>query len=161
MAKLLNESRRPPKWFEVRKSSIHRRGAFACRDIPAGIRLVEYVGPKLTKKKADEECLRQNRYVFTLNETTDIDGSVSWNHARWINHSCEPNCECTLDDGDHLWIYSIKPIPRGEELTFNYGYGLENYMDYPCRCGAPACLGYMVAEEHFPALRRLLTEARL
>lgn len=100
--------------------------------------------------------MKQNTYLFARNESSDINGKVSWNPARLINHSCEPNCEANLDENDRVWIFSIKPIARGEELTFNYGYSLEDFMNFPCRCGTPSCTGYMVSEELLPVVRSLL-----
>lgn len=143
----------------MRKSHIHGRGVFARCDIPAGTRLTEYVGFPISKKKSDEQCLKQNSYLFTVNETSDLNGKVSWNPARLINHSCEPNCEAELDENDRIWIFSIRPIARGEELTFNYGYSLEGFMKFPCHCGAPSCVGYIVSEEFFPIVRDLLARS--
>jgi uncharacterized protein len=144
------------EWLEIRKSRIHGRGVFARRDIPPGTRLIEYVGLPISKKKAAELCLKQNRYLFTVNEALDLNGKISWNPARLINHSCEPNCEADLDERDRIWIFSIKPIARGQELTYNYGYSLDNFMNFPCVCRAPSCVGYMVSEEFFPTVRSLL-----
>ena len=150
------QTRKALEWLEVRKSAIHRRGVFARRDIPAGTRLVEYVGLPVSKKKAADLCLKQNTYVFQVDGDSDVNGKVSWNLAGMVNHSCEPNCESNPDEHDRIWIFSIRPIARGEELTFNYGYDLDNFMNYPCHCGSPNCVGYMVAEHLFPALHRLL-----
>jgi uncharacterized protein len=144
--------------IEVRRSRIHGRGVFARRDITAGTRLIQYVGRKIPKRQSDDLCLKQNPYIFTLNEQEDVDGKVSWNPARLINHSCEPNCDAELDNDDRIWIVSRRAITRGEELTYNYGYDLKDFMNYPCRCGAATCLGYMVAEELFPAVRQLLSD---
>jgi hypothetical protein len=102
--------------------------------------------------------LKQNRYLFALNGVWDLNGKVSWNPARLINHSCEPNCEANLDESDRIWLFSIKPIARAEELTFNYGYCLEDFMNFPCRCGTPSCPGYMVSEELLPIVRSLLNK---
>jgi SET domain-containing protein len=143
-------------WLEIRRSRIHGRGVFARRDIPAGTRLIEYVGLPISKRKSADLSLKQNSYVFTVNEDLDLNGKLSWNPARLINHSCEPNCEANLDDNDHIWISSIRHIAREEEVTFNYGYSLDNFMDYPCRCGAPSCAGYMVSEEFLPIVRSRL-----
>ena len=148
------------RWLETRKSRIHGRGVFARRDIPAGMRLIEYVGMPVSKQKAAELTTKQNRYLFTLNGVADLNGKFSWNPARLINHSCEPNCEAILDDNDHVWMFSTKPIARGEEVTFNYGYSIDGYMNFPCRCGAPSCTGYMVAEEFLPLVRTILAEQR-
>ena len=142
-------------WLEMRKSRIHGRGVFARRDIPAGTRLIEYVGLPVSKSRSAELCLKQNSYLFTVNGAVDLDGKVSWNPARLINHSCEPNCEANLAENDRVWIFSIRPIARGEELTFNYGYSLEDFMKFPCRCRAPSCVGYMVSEEFFPIVRSM------
>ena len=152
----LSQMKETMGWLEMRRSRIHGRGVFARRDIPAGTRLVEYVGLPISKKKSAELCSKQNTYLFALNESSDLNGKVSWNPARLINHSCEPNCEANLDENDRIWIFSIKSIARGEELTFNYGYSLEDFMNFPCRCGAPSCAGYMVSEELLSVVRSLL-----
>ena len=78
---------------------------------------------------------------------------MAWNPARFINHSCAPNCEAEVKDGQ-IWIVAGRDLKVGEEITFNYGFDLEDYRLYPCRCGAPACVGYIVAEEFFPHVRR-------
>jgi SET domain-containing protein len=145
------------QWIEIRRSRIHGRGLFARRDIAAGSRLIQYVGRRIPKDHSDELCLKQNTYIFSLNEQEDVDGKVSWNPARLINYSCEPNCDAELDDRDRIWMVSRRAISRGEELTYNYGYDLRDFMNYPCNCGAATCLGYMVAEELFPTVRRMLS----
>ena len=142
--------------FEIRRSSIHGRGLFARHSIAAGTRVIQYVGRSISTDQAAELCLKQNRYIFKLNEQTEIDGKVSWNPARLINHSCDCNCDAEIDECDRIWIISRRRIQRGEEITYNYGYDLEDFMNYPCHCGAPTCLGYMVAEELFPTVRRIL-----
>jgi SET domain-containing protein len=147
------------RWVAVGKSRIHGRGVFARRDIPAGTRLIEYVGLPISKKKSAELTLKQNRYLFTLNGAWDLNGKVSWNPARLINHSCEPNCEASVEDNNRVWIFSTKPIAREQELTFNYGYGLEDFTNFSCRCGAPSCVGYMVSEELIPFVRNLLARS--
>ena len=134
-------------------SPIHGTGGFARVNIRRGKRIIEYVGPKISKAEAQAELLKPNYYIFTLDETHDIDGSVPWNVARLLNHSCEPNCEAEVVRG-RIWIYALRAIKAGAELTFNYSHGLEDYEQYPCHCGAPNCVGYMVAEEFFPTLRR-------
>jgi len=139
---------------EARKSSIHGYGGYARKPIRKGKRIIEYVGPKLTKDEAAAELENQNEYVFTLDDDVDIDGSVKWNIARYINHSCDPNCESDIKKG-RVWIYSVRAIKKGEELTYNYGYDLEDYETRECACGSKKCLGYMVAEEHFDRLQQL------
>jgi hypothetical protein len=78
---------------------------------------------------------------------------VDWNPARFLNHSCAPNCEAQFADG-RIWLVAIRDIRAGEELTFNYGYDLTDYREHPCRCGAVSCVGYIVAEEFFEHVRR-------
>ena len=141
-----------------KKSPIHGWGGFARTEIRKGKRIIEYIGPNLTKKESEQELENLNCYVFTVNDDFDLDGSVKWNPARYLNHSCKPNCESDVKK-DRVWIYSTKKIKKGQELTYNYGHELEDYEDRPCACGAKGCIGYMVAEEHFETLKE--TEASL
>jgi len=136
-----------------RQSSIDRMGGFARVNIPAGARVIEYFGEKISKAESLHRCEANNEYIFTLDDEYDLDGNVPWNPARWLNHSCSPNCEAELDEG-RIWIVSLRDIKSGEELTFNYGYDLENYREHPCRCGASDCVGYIVGEEFFEHVRR-------
>jgi uncharacterized protein len=129
-----------------RTSSIHGTGGFARVDIAADTNIVEYVGETITKTESLRRCELDNAYIFDIDETHDLDGNVDWNPARFINHSCAPNCEAQWD-GEHIWIVALRDIKAGDELTFNYGYDLEDYEDHPCRCGAPNCVGFIVAEE--------------
>jgi len=142
-----------PLW-EARPSQIHGTGLYARADIPAGERVIEYVGRRISKKESARLCENSNPYVFHINQEYDIDGSVEWNPARFANHSCLPNCEAEQGDDDRIWIISKRPIQAGEELTYNYGYDLEEYKDNPCDCGAPNCLGFIVAEEYWEMVRQ-------
>jgi uncharacterized protein len=139
--------------WEVKPSAIHGTGVFARSGIPAGQRVIEYLGERVTKAESLRRRQGGNFFVFIVTEKFDIDGAVDWNPARFVNHSCEPNCEARQED-EHIWIIAKRDIQPGEELTFNYGYDLQDYEDHPCRCGAANCLGYMVAEEHFEDVRR-------
>ena len=85
----------------------------------------------------------------------DSDGSVLWNLARYLNHSCDPNCESEIKKG-RVWIYATRSIEKGEELTYNYGYELDGFVDRPCCWGADCCQGYMVGDEHFKTLKKRL-----
>jgi len=131
-----------------RGSPIHGTGGFAKTAIGKGTRILEYVGERISKDESLRRCEQNNAFIFTLNEEQDLDGNVAWNPARFINHSCAPNCEAELEN-DHIWIIATRDIGAGEEITFNYGYDLDDYKDCPCCCGAPNCVGYMVAEEFF------------
>ena len=137
----------------IRISTVHGNGGFAAKDIPAGTHIIEYVGNRITKAESHNRCEANNAYIFTLDDQHDLDGDVEWNLARFINHSCMPNCEAEEDEG-HIWIVALRDIAAGEELSFNYGYDLEDYREHPCRCGSPECVGYMVAEEYFDHIRQ-------
>lgn len=129
-----------------KESSIHHLGGFARDRIAPGTFVIKYMGDSITKSESLRRCESSNHYIFALDEEYDLDGDVDWNPARFINHSCDPNCEARLEDGG-IWIISLREIRAGEEITFNYGYDLEDYEDHPCKCGATNCAGYIVAEE--------------
>ncbi len=155
----------PQKWWIVRRSAIHQRGIFSRTFIPSGTPIIEYTGEKITKAESERRgnalAARAAKtggaavYIFTLNKTHDLDGSTSGNTARLINHSCEPNCEAFISRG-RIWIHAKHDIPEGEELSFNYGFALDTWEDHPCRCGKPSCIGYIVDEQYWPKLRRIL-----
>ena len=141
--------------YIIRNSRVHGRGVFASQDIPKGTKIIEYVGLKVTKKQAEDIAEKQlhkakgkkkigHVYLFELNSKYDIDGNVSYNPARFINHSCEPNCY-TENILGHIWIISKKHIKKGDELTYDYGYDLDAAKDHPCLCGAPSCPGFIVS----------------
>jgi uncharacterized protein len=139
--------------YEVRNSAIHGNGVFALVPIAEGTRILEYVGERISKAESLRRREENNFFVFTVTDTVDIDGAVPYNPARFVNHGCTPNCEAHMEDG-RIWIVAIRDIEAGEELTFNYGYDLQDYEDHPCCCGSPGCIGFMVAEEHFDDVRR-------
>ena len=142
----------PSPLLEFRPSPIQGLGAFAAAPICAGKLMLEYVGEKITKAESVRRCEAGNTFIFELDDEWDIDGGVGWNPARFLNHSCAPNCDAENIEGQ-IWIVARREIACGEELTFNYGYDWEDHREHPCRCGAPECVGYIVAEEFFPRLR--------
>jgi SET domain-containing protein len=144
-----------------RQSSIHGNGVFAARNLAKGITLVEYRGKRLTHAQANRtyggEVDSGHTFLFTLNEKYLIDGNDGGNVARWINHSCAPNCQAWVvehDSGDprrdRVVIETRRPIRKGEELTYDYGITLEERQTerlkqiWACRCGAPRCKGTML-----------------
>jgi uncharacterized protein len=143
----------PANWLEFKNSGIHGMGGFALRKIKKGTPLIEYIGEKITKAESLARCEANNPYIFNLDDEFDLDGDVSWNSAKFINHSCAPNAEAEFF-GEQIWIMAIRDIAAGEEITFNYSYDLEDYKEHPCRCGTRNCVGYMVAEEFFPKFNR-------
>ena len=152
-------------WYIVRRSDIHNKGIFARRDIPDDTRIIEYVGERITKaesqRRADRLIEKSKKtgcaavYIFELNKRTDIDGAMTWNPARLINHSCDPNCEAYIIRGK-VWIYSLRKIARGEELTYNYGFDLEHWTEHPCLCGSDNCVGFIADKKHWKKLRTIL-----
>ena len=151
-------------WFK-RKSSVHGRGLFASQYIKKGSQIIEYVGDKVTKRegdrRADKQILRAKKnknngmvFVFELNKRYDIDGNVSYNHARLINHSCNPNCEVVIDN-NHLWISALINIKKNHELSYNYGYSYDtDYDEHKCKCGSSRCVGYILDEDYWPKLKK-------
>lgn len=144
------------RFVEFRLSPVHGTGGFATCAIPAGTRLIEYVGEKIDKNESLRRCARNNSALFYLDETWDLDGNLESNPGRWLNHSCAPNCQPERIAG-RIWIVAKRLIAAGEEITFNYGYDLQDYQEHPCRCGAPDCVGFIVAEEFFDCVRRRLS----
>jgi SET domain-containing protein len=142
-------------YFEIRRSSIQGRGAFALRRIRKGTRLIEYTGEHISHDEADrrydeDKMQRHHTFLFTLNSRTVIDAAVGGNEARFINHSCDPNCEAVIDGG-HIYIEAKRTIQPGEELVYDYQYERADDADesdekrYICRCGAPNCRGTILA----------------
>jgi len=140
-----------PDLFDIATSPIQGRGGFARCDIARGTRVAEYFGQKITKLESLALCEENNPYIFALDDEFDLNGDVEWNPARFFNHSCDPTCDAENIDG-RIWIIARRAIKAGEEITFNYGYDLESYREYPCQCGAPSCVGFIVAEEFFADL---------
>lgn len=139
----------------VRHSRVHGNGVFATRKIPAGEFIIEYKGERITQREADKRAGADpenpfHTFFFSLENGKLIDGGDNGNDARWINHSCEPNCEAREENGQ-VFIYALRDIRRGEELNYDYGLIIEDRHTpavkraYACLCGAAACRGTMLA----------------
>jgi SET domain-containing protein len=134
--------------LEVRTSTIHGRGVFARRPIPAATRIIEYTGEVISDEEADRRydeppTEHHHTFLFALGNGSCIDARVGGNIARFINHACDPNCEAVDVDG-HIWVEAIRDIAPGEELSYDYGYEWAPDDDastslYVCRCGVPNC----------------------
>ena len=148
-------------WFEIRASPTHGLGAFATRSIPAGVRLIEYAGERLTPEEAearypDMAGERHHTYLFAIDDDDGnevvVDAAVDGNDARFINHSCAPNCDAVVEAG-RIWIETIREIDAGEELAYDYAYILDERHSpaakrrYPCNCGAATCRGTILAKK--------------
>lgn len=147
--------------IERRQSEIHGNGVFATEAIAKGERIIRYRGKLRTHAEVDAEYgdLEEDghTFLFTLNDDYVIDANVDGNVARWINHSCDPNCESLIEENakgkkqkDKVFIEAIRDIAPGEELTYNYGIVLDephtakNKKLWACRCGAKHCTGTML-----------------
>ncbi|MBR9702368.1 SET domain-containing protein-lysine N-methyltransferase [Candidatus Pacearchaeota archaeon] len=150
------------EYIGVKSSKIHNKGVFAKKDIPKGTSIIQYGGEKISKKEAlkriyqvydeaEKDSSKGENYILDLDKKHDLDGDFPWNLAKYINHSCESNSELTDVDGE-IWFVASKDIKKGEEILTNYGYGLEGHKEFPCKCGSKNCIGYMIAEEHWPKL---------
>lgn len=163
----LDENGNPPEFQYAyhRKSSIHNNGLFATEPIPEGEYVIQYLGEKITKKESTRRGIAQHDksitedvgsvYIFELDDKYDIDGNFEWNISRLANHSCSPNCEAQIVDGE-IWFVAIKDIEKDEELTFDYGYALEHWEDHPCLCGSDNCVGYIVRKEDRNRLKKII-----
>ena len=156
------------KVWKVKKSKIHNSGVFAVFDIKKNTKIIEYIGEKVTKAEGDRRSERRIKrylnskktgsvYIFELNKKYDIDGSPNYNKARYINHSCNPNCEVEIVRGK-IWISSIKDIKKGEELSYDYGYEFDedDYIDHVCKCGSNNCIGYIISSDDWPKYKKFL-----
>ena len=139
------------KLYRIKKSNIDKngQGLYATQDIKEGARIIDYVGKIITIKQTEESEKFDNSkpiYLFNLNTRYDLDGDVSWNTARLINHSCLNNCDFE-GKGLKLWVTTIRDIKKGEELTCDYGFSYDlDYKQFPCKCGSKNCVGYIVRE---------------
>jgi SET domain-containing protein len=137
------------KYFR-KKSGINNLGLFAKTDIKKGEKVIEYKGRKFTHKQVEEDDRFDNSkaiYLFTLNERYVLDGDTKTNTAKYINHSCDPNCEVDIIKGK-IWIIAIKDIKKGDELSYDYGFGYDaDFRQFPCKCGSKNCCGYIVRDD--------------
>jgi len=137
----------------VRRSRIQGRGVFARRDIASGTRVVEYTGARISHDEADrrhpddDDDGKHHTFLFAVDDRLVIDATTGGNESRFINHSCDPNCEIVITRR-RVFVDALRDIVKGEEILYDYWYMTdETYtLDdlrkiYPCRCGAPTCRG--------------------
>lgn len=150
----------PRKNVVARRSTIHGNGVFAAEPIAKGERIVPYRGTLRRHAEVDAAYGGLpddgHTFLFTLNDEYVVDANLRGNIARWINHSCAPNCEAVIEEhgGDHrkdrIWIEAIRDIAPGEELSYDYGIVLEVPHTaalkklWACRCGARHCIGTLL-----------------
>ena len=150
-----------PRKIATRKSAIHGNGMFAVLPLKKGERLIEYKGRLRSHEEVDAgesgDAESGHTFLFTLNDDWVIDANFEGNDARWINHSCDPNCEALIEEDaggdsrkDRVFIEAIRDIRPGEELSYNYGITLaERHTPrlkkiWACLCGSPKCTGTML-----------------
>ena len=152
--------------WKVKRSKIHGTGVFATKNIPKNTKIIQYIGEKITKSEGDrrsaariKKCLNSTEtgsvYIFELNKKFDVDGLFNYNKARYINHSCNPNCEVEIKN-DEIWIKSIKRINKGSELSYDYGFSFDkdDYRDHQCKCGSKICIGYIISSDDWPKFEK-------
>ena len=140
---------------QVRRSGVHGKGVFATQDIAEGETLIEYVGEIISWDEAQDRHPHDPKdpnhtFYFSLEDGRCIDAKYGGNAARWINHSCDANCEADEQEG-RIFIKARRNIVAGEELNYDYGliiearYTAKLKAEYPCWCGAPNCRGTLLA----------------
>jgi SET domain-containing protein len=151
--------------FEIRSSRIAGAGAFALQPIPAGTRLIEYTGERVSHEVADaryeDEEAKGNTHtvLFTVDDRTVIDAGVGGNEARYFNHSCAPNCESYISRR-RVYLRTVQDIRPGEELTYDYEIPNEGEDEetarrkWPCHCGATSCRGTLLLPQKKKAGKR-------
>jgi len=143
--------------FAVRQSPIHGRGVFALVGIPKKTRIIEYKGELISDAEADRRYSRAHQHsphtmLFSVDGGLVIDATRRGNAARWINHSCQPNCEVD-EQNRRIFIKARRDIRPGEELTYDYNLQIgERHTRaakraHACSCGARRCRGTMLGEE--------------
>ncbi len=145
--------------WRVKRSKIHGTGVFATKDIKKNTPIIEYIGERISKSEGDRRSERRLKkylnsnttgsvYIFELNKKYDIDGSPYYNKARYLNHSCDPNCEVEIKN-DKIWIISLKKIYKNDELTYDYGFNFDknDFRDYICKCGSKKCIGFIISSD--------------
>jgi SET domain-containing protein len=145
------------KQYVVKASGIHGKGVYAASNIARGALIIEYKGQIIDWETALERhphdpTQPNHTFYFSLDTGSVIDANVRGNAARWINHSCVPNCEAREQQG-RVFIHAKRALKAGEELFYDYGLVLDEpyteqiRRDYQCLCGAKRCRGMMLAEK--------------
>jgi hypothetical protein len=143
------------KRIQVRRSGVHGKGVFALQDLAEGETLIEYVGEVISWDEAQERHPHDPKdpnhtFYFHVNEDRVIDALYGGNASRWINHSCNPNCEAD-EENERIFIKALRNIKAGEELSYDYGliidepYTKKLKAEYPCWCGHANCRGTLLS----------------
>ncbi len=156
--------------LRVLRSPRHGRGVFAEEPIRKGERIIEYKGKRVSwawasRKYAEVEGKPTHTFLFHLDDGRVIDANQEGNKARWINHSCAPNCHAVEEDG-HVYIEALRNIKPGEELGYEYNITIDERLTpaekkrWPCYCGARQCRGTLLVPKHKTSVGRKRGTAR-
>lgn len=156
--------------IQVRRSGVHGKGVFALQDIAEGETVIEYVGEVITWQQAQDRHPHDpsdpnHTFYFHVDEDRVIDALYGGNSSRWINHSCDANCEAD-EEGGRVFIKALRNIKAGEELNYDYGliidepYTPKLKAEYPCWCGAKNCRGTLLAPKRRPATPKIPSQQK-
>ena len=141
------------KLYRIKKSNIDNkgRGLYATKNIKEGTKIIDYIGKIITNKQVEQSDKYDNKkpiYLFTLNNRFTLDCDFSNNVAGIVNHSCDANAQYDVK-GLKVWITASRNIKKGEEITCDYGFSFDkqDYRQFPCKCRAKNCCGYIIREE--------------
>lgn len=137
--------------LEVRASGVHGLGAYATRLIAKDMCVIEYIGKRVLWEDVPADVDVNHTFLFGLDDGIHvIDPEIGGNEARWINHSCNPNCEAIEDENERVFIYALRDIQPGEELSYDYALQVDEprtkevEQESPCYCGAANCRGTLL-----------------
>jgi SET domain-containing protein len=149
-----NPNSMPKRRIKVARSGVHGRGVYATMTIRKGTRIIEYTGERVPwkeaqKREAEDPANPYHTFFFSLHNGNVIDAGSGGNSARWINHSCDPNCE-TAEENGRMFVYALRTLRAGDELFYDYKLvpaerrtkKLEK--EFACRCGSANCRGTML-----------------
>ena len=144
-----SKSRKRAVRIEVRESGVHGHGVYTAQFVPEGTRIIEYTGERTSWEAAPNDENDPHTFNFGLDNGEVINPEIGGNDARWINHSCDPNCEA-IEEDDRIFIYAMRDIQAGEELFYDYALEIDEPITeqskkkFACHCGSSNCRGTML-----------------
>jgi len=136
--------RQGPPPLKVDSSGVHGYGVYATKPISKGTRIIEYAGQRTSWEDTSDDEENPHTFIFGLENGQVINPEIGGNEARWINHCCDPNCEA-IEEDDSIFIYAIRDIEPGEELSYDYALEIDEPIterskkEYECLCGSRSC----------------------
>ena len=148
------KTRKRARRIEVRESGVHGRGVYASKPIPKGARIIEYTGKRVLWENVPNDPDDPHTFLFGLDNGIEvIDPTIRGNEARWINHSCDPNCEAIEEEDERVFIYALRDLQQGEELFYDYALQVDEPItrevaeESRCFCGSSRCRGTMLEQK--------------